>query len=58
MSVQFTIEGGATTRFADNAIIVQLNDGQKIQADALQDGDVFLIRRGDWATINSVPVVT
>lgn len=58
MPVEFNNVGGSKTCFQDNAQPVKLNDGRTVQADALQNGDVFLIRRGEWETIDSVPVVT
>ena len=57
MAVEFTSESG-TTSFHDNATLVQLNDGRKVLASDLQDGDVFLIRRGEWSTVLSTPVVS
>lgn len=56
--VKFTIEGGASVSFHDNTQLVKLNDGRQVQADTLQNGDVFIIRRDTWAIINSEPVVS
>ena len=56
MATTFTVEGGASVSF-ENATLVKLNDGRNIAAENLSNGDTFLIRRDDWATINSVPVV-
>jgi len=51
----------SVTSFHDNTILVQLNDGRKIQASELSVGDVFKIRSGPgalaWATVATVPEV-
>lgn len=56
MAVRFDISGGTKT-FLDNTTLLQLNDGRRLQADALSLGDVY-VDNGEWVRVNSVPVVT
>lgn len=55
--VNFTIAGGTTMTFLYDTTLVRLSDGNEVQADALQNGDVFMAN-GDWLTVGSTPVVT
>jgi len=56
MPVTFTVEAGTMTVQNNNQMLV-LDDGRKIQADALQNGDVFTAN-GSPVTVTSVPVVS
>jgi len=56
MAVELIIVGGARVTIPDTSMI-QLKEGGKVLATELQEGDTFLIREGDWASIELVVVI-